>query len=66
MTAFDGRSPDTVDTVLLKELASRVEASHADSRIKVFNAMSGRPFGNVPRCTRADVAAAAEANPAGG
>lgn len=60
MTAFDGRSPDTVDTVLLKELASRVEAAHADSGVEVFNAMTGRPLGDVPRCTSADVAAAAE------
>jgi succinate-semialdehyde dehydrogenase/glutarate-semialdehyde dehydrogenase len=60
MTAFDGRSPDTVDTVLLKELASRVEAAHADSGVEVFNAMTGRPLGDVPRCTSADVAAAAD------
>jgi len=60
MTAFDGRSPDTVDTVLLKELASRVEAAHADSGVEVFNAMTGRPLGDVPRCTSADVTAAAE------
>lgn len=60
MTASDGRSPDTVDTVLLKELASRVEAAHADSGVEVFNAMTGRPLGDVPRCTSADVAAAAE------
>jgi len=34
MTTLGGRSPDTVDTVLLKELADRVEAADADSRVK--------------------------------
>jgi succinate-semialdehyde dehydrogenase / glutarate-semialdehyde dehydrogenase len=54
MTALDG------NTVLLKELASRVEAADADSRLEVTNAMTGEPLGDVPRCTTDDVAAAAE------
>jgi succinate-semialdehyde dehydrogenase/glutarate-semialdehyde dehydrogenase len=60
MTTLDGRSPDIVDTVLLKELGSRVEAADADSRLEVTNAMTGRPLGDVPRCTSDDVAAAAQ------
>jgi succinate-semialdehyde dehydrogenase/glutarate-semialdehyde dehydrogenase len=60
MTAIAGRSPDTVDTVLLKELANRVEAADTDSRVEVGNAMTGRPLGEVPRCTSDDVAAAAQ------
>jgi succinate-semialdehyde dehydrogenase/glutarate-semialdehyde dehydrogenase len=60
MTTLVRRSPDTVDTVLLKELANRVEAADADSRVEVINAMTGRPLGDVPRCTSDDVAAAAE------
>jgi hypothetical protein len=43
------RSPDTVDTVLLKELANRVEAADADSRVEVINAMTGHPLGEVRR-----------------
>ena len=43
MTTLVRRSPDTVDTVLLKELANRVEAADADSRVEVINAMTGRP-----------------------
>jgi hypothetical protein len=46
MTAFDGRSPDTVDTVLLKELASRVQSTDAGSRVEVTNAMTGRSLGD--------------------
>jgi succinate-semialdehyde dehydrogenase / glutarate-semialdehyde dehydrogenase len=46
-------------TFLLKELASRVEAADAGSRLEVINAMTGRPLGDVPRCTSDDVAAAA-------
>ncbi len=46
------------DTVLLKELASRVESA-ADSRLEVTNAMTGQSLGDVPRCTADDVAAAA-------
>jgi succinate-semialdehyde dehydrogenase/glutarate-semialdehyde dehydrogenase len=60
MTKIDGRSPDTVDTVLLKELANRVEAANPDSCVVVTNAMTGRPLGEVPRCTGDDVAAAAQ------
>jgi succinate-semialdehyde dehydrogenase/glutarate-semialdehyde dehydrogenase len=60
MTTIAGRSPDTVDTVLLKELANRVEAADADSRVEVSNAMTGRPLEEVPRCTSDDVATAAE------
>jgi succinate-semialdehyde dehydrogenase / glutarate-semialdehyde dehydrogenase len=59
MTTLAGRSADTVDTVLLKELANRVEAADADCRVEVINAMTGRPLGDVPRCTSDDVAAAA-------
>jgi len=55
-----GRSPDTVDTVLLKELANRVEAADAGSHVEVINAMTGRPLGDVPRCTVDDVADAAK------
>jgi succinate-semialdehyde dehydrogenase/glutarate-semialdehyde dehydrogenase len=54
MTTLDG------DTVLLKELASRVKAAGADSRLEVTNAMTGRPLGDVPRCTSDDLAAAAQ------
>lgn len=46
-------------TVLIKELASRVESA-ADSRLEVTNAMTGQPLGDVPRCTTDDVAAAAQ------
>jgi succinate-semialdehyde dehydrogenase/glutarate-semialdehyde dehydrogenase len=60
MTTIAGRSPDAVDTVLLKELANRVEAADADSRVEVSNAMTGRPLEEVLRCTSDDVAAAAE------
>jgi succinate-semialdehyde dehydrogenase / glutarate-semialdehyde dehydrogenase len=60
MTEFDGRSPDTVNTVLLKELASRVQSTEAGSRVEVTNAMTGRSLGDVPRCTSDDIAAAAE------
>jgi succinate-semialdehyde dehydrogenase/glutarate-semialdehyde dehydrogenase len=60
MTTITGRSPETVDTVLLKELADRVVAADADSRLEVSNAMTGRRLGDVPRCTPDDVAAAAE------
>jgi succinate-semialdehyde dehydrogenase/glutarate-semialdehyde dehydrogenase len=60
MKTIAGRSPDTVDTVLLKELANRVEAGDADSSVEVGNAMTGRPLGEVPRCTGDDVAAAAQ------
>ncbi|HSS23842.1 MAG TPA: succinic semialdehyde dehydrogenase [Mycobacterium sp.] len=60
MTTLSRRSPDTVDTVLLKELADRVEAAGVDSRVEVTNAMTGRPVGDVPRCTSDDVVAAAE------
>jgi succinate-semialdehyde dehydrogenase/glutarate-semialdehyde dehydrogenase len=42
------------------ELASRVEAADVDSRVEVTNAMTGRPLGEVPRCTSDDVAAAAQ------
>lgn len=59
MTALAGRSPDTVDLLLLKELAHRVKAADADSRLEVTNAMTGQPLGDVPRCTPDDVAAAA-------
>ena len=41
-----------------------MEAAHADSGVEVFNAMTGRPLGDVPRCTSADVAASAERGPA--
>ena len=54
MTTLVRRSPDTVDTVLLKELANRVEAADADSRVEVINAMTSRPLGEVPRCTSDD------------
>jgi succinate-semialdehyde dehydrogenase / glutarate-semialdehyde dehydrogenase len=47
-------------TFLLKELACRVEAADAGSRLEVSNAMTGRPLGDVPRCTSDDVAAAAQ------
>jgi succinate-semialdehyde dehydrogenase / glutarate-semialdehyde dehydrogenase len=47
-------------TFFLKELASRVEAADAGSRLEVSNAMTGRPLGDVPRCTSDDVAAAAQ------
>lgn len=60
MTTLGGRSADTVDTVLLKELANRVKAGDADSRVEVTNAMTGRALADVPRCTSDDVAAAAE------
>jgi succinate-semialdehyde dehydrogenase / glutarate-semialdehyde dehydrogenase len=60
MTKIAGRSPDTVDTVLLKELANRVEAADRGSCVEVGNAMTGRPLGEVPRCTSDDVAAAAQ------
>jgi succinate-semialdehyde dehydrogenase / glutarate-semialdehyde dehydrogenase len=46
--------------VLLKELASRVETADEASRLEVTNAMTGRPLGDVPRCTSDDVAAAAQ------
>ena len=55
-----GRSPESVDTVLLKELANRVEAADAGSHVEVINAMTGRPLGDVPRCTVDDVADAAK------
>ena len=55
-----GRSPETLDTVLLKELANRVEAADAGSHVEVINAMTGRPLGDVPRCTVDDVADAAK------
>ena len=60
MSTLDGRSANTADDVLLKELASRVEAADVDSRVEVTNAMTGRPLGEVPRCTSDDVAAAAQ------
>jgi succinate-semialdehyde dehydrogenase/glutarate-semialdehyde dehydrogenase len=60
MTKIAGRSPYTVDTLLLKELSNRVEASDADRCVEVANAMTGRPLGEVPRCTSDDVAAAAQ------
>jgi succinate-semialdehyde dehydrogenase / glutarate-semialdehyde dehydrogenase len=47
-------------TFLLKELASRVDAADAASHLEVINAMTGRRLGDVPRCTSADVAAAAQ------
>lgn len=60
MTGLPGRSPDTVDTLLLKELASQVESGDAGSRLEITNAMTGHPLGDVPRCTTDDVSAAAE------
>jgi succinate-semialdehyde dehydrogenase/glutarate-semialdehyde dehydrogenase len=54
MTALDGH------TALIKELASRVDAAEAGSRVEVTNAMTGRLLGDVPRCTSDDVAAAAQ------
>jgi delta 1-pyrroline-5-carboxylate dehydrogenase len=54
MTALDG------NTVLLKELASGVEAADGASRLEVTNAMTGRPLGDVPRCASGDVADAAQ------
>jgi succinate-semialdehyde dehydrogenase / glutarate-semialdehyde dehydrogenase len=47
-------------TLLLKELASRVESADSGSRLEVTNAMTGQSLGDVPRCTSADVAAAAQ------
>jgi succinate-semialdehyde dehydrogenase / glutarate-semialdehyde dehydrogenase len=47
-------------TFLLKELGGRVESADGGSRLEVTNAMTGRPLGDVPRCTGADVAAAAQ------
>jgi succinate-semialdehyde dehydrogenase / glutarate-semialdehyde dehydrogenase len=47
-------------TFLLKELASRVESADGGSRLEVTNAMTGQLLGDVPRCTGADVAVAAQ------
>jgi succinate-semialdehyde dehydrogenase / glutarate-semialdehyde dehydrogenase len=47
-------------TLLLKELASRVESADSGSRLEVTNAMTGQSLGDVPRCSSADVAAAAQ------
>jgi succinate-semialdehyde dehydrogenase / glutarate-semialdehyde dehydrogenase len=47
-------------TFLLKELASRVESADEGPRLEVTDAMTGRLLGDVPRCTGADVAAAAQ------
>ncbi|MCV7258529.1 succinic semialdehyde dehydrogenase [Mycobacterium shimoidei] len=47
-------------TVLLDELAGRVDAANPDSRLEVTNAMTGQLLGSVPRCTSDDVIAAAE------
>lgn len=48
-----------MSTVLVKELASLVQAGDGASRLEVTNAMTGQPLGDVPRCTVDDVAAAA-------
>jgi len=48
------------DSVLLKELASQVEAADTASRVEVINAMTGQSLGDVARCTADDVAAAAQ------
>ena len=48
------------NTVLLKELASRVEVADGASRLEVTNAMTGQPLGDVPRCTPDNVVAAAQ------
>ncbi|ORV64208.1 succinate-semialdehyde dehydrogenase [Mycobacterium gastri] len=45
---------------MLQELADLVTAAAAGYRLEVGNAMTGRPLGDVPRCTVDDVAAAAE------
>jgi succinate-semialdehyde dehydrogenase / glutarate-semialdehyde dehydrogenase len=60
MTTLAARSAGGVDSAFLKELASRVQAIDADSRLEVLNPMTGRPLGDVPRCTSADVVAAAQ------
>jgi succinate-semialdehyde dehydrogenase/glutarate-semialdehyde dehydrogenase len=62
MSTLDRRGTTSLqgNTVLLKELASRVEAADAGSRLEVSNAMTGHLLGDVPRCTADDVAAAAQ------
>ncbi|MFC9473052.1 succinic semialdehyde dehydrogenase [Nocardia sp. NPDC056952] len=59
MTTTESRVPDTVGSARLRALSSRVQAADPESRIEVINSMTGRPLGEVPRCTGDDVAAAA-------
>jgi succinate-semialdehyde dehydrogenase / glutarate-semialdehyde dehydrogenase len=47
-----------IDAAFLDDLASRVESAE-DSRLEILNSMTGRRLGDVPRCSAADVAAAA-------
>lgn len=59
MTTFATRPAGGVDSAFLQALAGRVQAIDNDSRLEVINAMTGLRLGDVPRCTTADVAAAA-------
>lgn len=49
----------TATMTQLDALTGRVQTADPNSRMLVTNAMTGQPLGAVPRCTAADVAAAA-------
>lgn len=59
MTTLTTRSTHGIDSVFLRQLAHRVQAQDPEPRLHVINSMTGAPLGDVPRCTAADVAAAA-------
>ena len=47
-----------IDAAFLQDLAGRVQSGE-DSRLDILNSMTGERLGDVPRCSTADVAAAA-------
>lgn len=49
-----------VNATRLRSLAARVQAGDPERRLEVTNAMTGAGLGQVPRCSPADVAAAAK------
>ena len=60
MTTFMARTAGGVDSEFLAGLAARVQAADPAARLEITNVMTGENLGDVPRCTAADVLAAAE------
>lgn len=59
MTTFATPPVAGTRSALLKDLAGRVQALDPGTRLDVLNSMTGQVLADVPRCTPADVAAAA-------